>query len=280
VTEVMAAELVVEPLEPFGALLHGPDLRRAPDPTTAAALLGAVVEHGVVFLRDQPLSDEQHLALAATFGTLSVYPILAAAGEDVPLEFIEDTADDPPKADRWHSDITWLAQPPKLAFLSARVVPATGGDTIWADTQAAYEALPADARDALEPLRVHHAIGGAYDRFVGRYSDAVLEEARRRFGFTAEHPLVRTNPDSGRRSLFLAGYWMDHVVGFPRPASDALLATLMAWATQDRFTRRWRWRVDDLAIWDERRTMHLATGDHYPQHRLVRRCTVNGETPV
>jgi taurine dioxygenase len=273
-------DLVLEPLDPFGVVVSGVDLRIPPDEEVADALLGVVVQHGVAFLRDQALSDDEHLALARCFGSLSVYPILAAAGQDVPLEFIEDTADDPPKADRWHSDLTWLQRPPKLAFLSARIVPPTGGDTVWADTQAAYDALPTDLQEHLAALRVHHAIGGAYDRFVGRYSDEVLEQARRRFGFDAEHPLVRTNPDTGRRSLFLGGYWMDHVVGVPQPASDALLGMLMAWATHDRFTCRWHWRVDDLAIWDERRTLHLATSDHFPQHRLVRRCTVDGEVPL
>jgi taurine dioxygenase len=271
--------LELEPLEPLGVVVRGLDLRVTPDASVTAALLDAVVEHGVAFLHDQALSDDEHLALARCFGSLSVYPMLAAGGHDVPLEFIEDTADDPPKADRWHSDLTWLSRPPKLAFLSARIIPRSGGDTMWADTQAAYEALPADLQAQLDALCVHHSIGG-YDRFAGRFSDEVLEEARRRFGFDAEHPLVRTNPDSGRRSLFLGGYWMDHVVGVPRSASDALLGMLMTWATQARFTRRWHWRVDDLAIWDERRTMHVAVGDHYPQHRLVRRCTVDGEVPL
>jgi taurine dioxygenase len=279
-TTTASSTLALEPLEPFGAVIAGLDLRETPDADVTAALLAAVVAHGVVFLHDQALTDEQHLALARCFGELAVYPILAAAGEHVPLEFIEDTADDPPKADRWHTDLTWQQRPPKLAFLSARIVPATGGDTLWCDTQAAWDQLPPDTQQHLAPLRVHHSIGGAFDRFVGRYSEPVLEDARRRFGFEADHPLVRTNPDSGRRSLFLAGYWMEHVVDVPGPAGDALLSTLMAWATQDRFTCRWSWHVDDLAIWDERRTMHLATGDHFPQHRLVRRCTVVGEEPL
>jgi taurine dioxygenase len=279
-TATAPPDLALEPLAPFGAVISGLDLRRAPGPDLTAALLSAVVEHGVVFLHDQPLSDEEHLALGRCFGTLSVYPILAAAGEDVPLEFIEDTADDPPKADRWHTDLTWIRRPPKLAFLSARIIPPTGGDTLWCDTQAAHDALPADLRTSLAPLRVHHTFAGNSGAFLRRYSEEVFEIARQRSGLEADHPLVRTNPDSGRRSLFLGGYWMDGVVGAPGPLGDALLATLMAWATQDRFTIRWRWRADDFAIWDERRTMHLASGDHFPQHRLVRRCTVDGDVPV
>jgi taurine dioxygenase len=278
-TATAPVRLALEPLAPFGAVVSGLDLRDTPGRDLAAALLSAVVEHGVVFLHDQPLSDEQHLALGRAYGELAVYPIMAAAGEDVPLEWIEDSAEDPPKADRWHTDLTWQRRPPKLAFLSMRIAPATHGDTLWCDTQAAWDALPADAQAHLLPLHVHHTIGGNYHRFEERYPQSVLDDARRRFGFEADHPLVRTNPDSGRRSLFLGGYWMEHVLELPSPAGEALLAMLMAWATQERFTVRWKWAVDDLAIWDERRTMHLATNDHYPQHRKVRRCTVVGDEP-
>ena len=133
-TATASSRLALEPLEPFGAVIAGLDLRETPAADLTAALLAAVVEHGVVFLHDQALSDDEQLALAGCFGTLSVYPILAAAGEDVPLEFIEDTADDPPKADRWHTDLTWLrpreglapASAPALAGRRLRVAKAFG----------------------------------------------------------------------------------------------------------------------------------------------------------
>jgi taurine dioxygenase len=91
---------------------------------------------------------------------------------------------------------------------------------------------------------------------------------------------VRRNPESDRSALFLAGYWMDAIVGFARDESDLLLDYLMAQATSPAHTVRWQWQVDDLAVWDERRTMHIALGDHFPRHRKVRRCTVDGEVPM
>jgi taurine dioxygenase len=264
----------------FGAELSAPRLTELDD-DGIAELQAAVVEHGVVFLRDQHLSDTEHLALAARFGQLSVYPVLRLAGEERPLEFIEDTADDPPKADRWHSDLTWLVAPPKFAFLSMLVAPATGGDTVWADTQGAFEALSPVLRDVLTPLRVRHRVEPAsFDRFEARYGPEVGARFRTEYGDGALHPLVRRNPDSGRDALFLGGYWMDAIDGMHRWESDPLLEALMAHATQDDHTVRWHWTVGDLALWDERRTLHIATNDHYPQHRKVRRCTVDGEVPM
>jgi taurine dioxygenase len=241
----------------------------------------AVVDHGVVFVRDQPLTDDDQLDLARRFGSLSVYPVLRIAGQQRPLEFIEDTADDPPKADRWHSDLTWLAAPPMFGFLHMEIAPDVGGDTMWADTQGAYESLSPAFQEMLGSLRVHHQVEPfSFDRFEERFGSDVGGRFRAEFADGVVHPLVRRHPESGRSSLFLAGYWMDAIVGFERSESDLLLNYLMERATSPLHTVRWPWRVHDLAVWDERRTMHVALGDHYPRHRKVRRCTVDGEVPV
>jgi taurine dioxygenase len=133
----------------------------------------------------------------------------------------------------------------------------------------------------LRDLAVHYRIEPAA---MDRIATLVDEESGRRFkaeyAHGVDHPLVRRNPDSGRLALFLAGYWMDHIVGMTPEESAAILEFLMDHATQPRFQCRWRWAVDDLAIWDERRTMHLALPDHYPRHRKLRRCTIVGEIPL
>lgn len=263
----------------FGAEIEGLDLRRLEE-TDRARLRRAVVDHGVVFLRGQPLSDAEQLDLARGFGTLSVYPVLRIAGEDRPLEFIEDTVDDPPKADRWHTDLTWLPAPPKFAFLQMQIAPVTGGDTMWADTQGAYDALSPEFQRLLSGLRVRHRVEPHwFEGFEQRFGAEVGGRFRTEYADGVEHPLVRRHPETGRAALFLAGYWMDAIVGFSRAESDLLLDHLTELATSPEHTVRWRWRVDDLAVWDERRTMHIALGDHYPLHRKVRRCTVDGEVP-
>lgn len=264
----------------FGAEVVGIDTCY-PSPETCELLRSAVLDYGVVFLHGQALDDDEHLALAGHFGRLSMNPLLELTGQTSALEFIEDTAHDPPKADRWHTDITWLHAPPKFAFLSMRIAPDIGGDTMWADTQAAYETLPSDVQNNIRKLTVHRHVGEHFlNMFEQRFGPKVGAQFRTNYEPGANHPLVRRNDDTGRAALFLAGYWMDQVVGMPRDESDALLESLMSHATQPRFCVRWHWTVDDLVIWDERRTMHIALPDHYPRHRLVRRCTIQGDRPI
>jgi taurine dioxygenase len=275
-------QLQVEPVTAgFGAVVSGIDLAGDPSDADREALRRAVVAHGVVFLRGQRLTDEQHLALARSWGELHVYPPFRLAGQEVPLEWVEDTVDSPPKATRWHTDLSWEPRPPKFGLLSAQVVPDAGGDTIWADTAGAYDALSPVMKRCLEGLRVHHKVeAGSMDRLAALVAPEPGAAFRREYAGGVEQPLVRANGDDGRLALFVAGYWMDHIVGMSRSESDALLRFLMEHATQPRFQCRWRWSVHDLAIWDERRTMHIAMPDHYPRHRLLRRCTVVGERPL
>ncbi|MEO8695704.1 MAG: TauD/TfdA family dioxygenase [Acidimicrobiales bacterium] len=265
----------------FGAVLEGIDLSHDITHDDAAAIHDAVVTHGVVVVRNQPIDDDQQLALARHWGELQVYAPFRCAGMDVPLEWVEDNEASPPKAFRWHSDIPWEPRPPKFGMLSAKVVPDAGGDTVWADTAAAYDALSPTMQQLLCGLQVHYKIeANAMERIAGLVDVESAARFKNAYARGVEHPLVRRNPDSDRVALFMAGYWMDHIVGMHRDESDALLRFLHDHAVQPRFQCRWRWAVDDLVVWDERRTMHLALPDHYPRHRKLRRCTVVGEVPL
>jgi len=264
----------------LGAELHGLDLREPVCDDDFAALEQAILTHHVVFLRDQPLSDAQHLALAERFGKISLYPINAALGDELALETIEDSEDNPPKADHWHTDVTWIPEPPKLGILSAQEIPAYGGDTLWANLHAAYEALSPLMRERIDGLSVYHDAGASFWAGVAvALGEEKSREIRAKVAAGAEHPLVRTHPVTGRRALFVAGYFMQHILEMHEDESRMLLDYLMGHATQARFQCRWRWRPHDLAIWDERCTLHLALPDHYPQVRRMRRCTVDGERP-
>ena len=249
----------------LGAELRGIDLREELDAAGFEALEQAILEHHVVFLRDQPLSDEQHLALAQRFGPLSLYPLIEALGGEVALETIEDSADSPPKPAHWHTDVTWIPEPPKLGILCAQEIPPYGGDTIWASLHAAYDALSALMQQRIDSLSVFHDTG------EGFWADVELEqgaektrEIRAKVSAGAEHPLVRTHPVTGRKALFVAGYFMQRVVGMNEAESHMLLDFLMEHACQPRF---------------ERCTIHHALSDHFPQRRRMRRCTVDGERP-
>lgn len=273
------AKVEIEPLlSDFGAIVHGVEFR---DPDAVELLRDAAHEHGVIFLRDQKLSDEEHVESAKRFGELGVYPLQAAAGEFQPLEFIEDGPDDPPKADGWHTDVTWIESPPVMAFLSMLDVPNAGGDTLWVDTAKAYEALSPLMQEITHRLEVFHDINeGNRQIFLRKWGQEIIDLTKERYGMGSTHPLVRQHPVTGRRSLFVAGYFMRHIVGMTEAESESMMTFLMRHATAPERSIRWRWKENDFAIWDERRTMHRALGDHFPRHRRVRRCTVLGERPA
>jgi taurine dioxygenase len=263
----------------IGAVVDGVDLA---DPTDEefAAVDQALLDHQVLFFHDQALTDDEHLALAARFGEPSIFPVAKVLGGDTRLQYIEDTEDSPPDADDWHTDVTWIAEPPQVALLSARVIPEVGGDTLWSSLTAAYEALSPTMQAVCAGLTVRHHRGQDFDDRVGRFLDAdqmrLLEESYP----SVEHPLLRTHPRNGRTALFLSGLFMQEIVGMTADESDALLGFLRRHGQNPNFQVRWRWRADDLAIWDERVTNHRALSDHYPQHRVMRRVTVDGERPA
>jgi taurine dioxygenase len=272
----------IEPMTAtFGAVLHGIDLAGGVTDEVCTIIHDAVVTHGVVAMRNQAIGDDDMLAMARRWGELQVYAPFRCAGMDEPLEWVEDNEASPPKAFRWHTDIPWEPRPPKFGMLSAKVVPDAGGDTMWVDTAAAYDALSPTMQQMIESLLVHYKIGAAsMDRLATLVDEEGAAKFRAAYAQGVDHPLVRRNADSGRLALFVAGYWMDHIVGMKPDESEPLLRFLNDHAAQPRFQCRWRWSVDDLVIWDERRTMHLAVPDHYPRHRKLRRCTVVGEVPV
>jgi len=225
----------------FGVVMQGVDLAAGVTAEAARAVHDAVVRHGVVVLRGQRIDDDQQLALARSWGELQVYAPLRCAGVDVPLEWVEDSETSPPKAFRWHTDIPFEARPPKFGILAAKIVPDAGGDTMWADMAAAFDALSPAMQRLLSGLRVHFRIeAAAMDRLAALTGDDLEAAARFRAEYATgvDHPLVRYNPDSGRLALYAAGYWMDHIVGLHPVESEALLRFVHEHVTQPRFQCR------------------------------------------
>jgi taurine dioxygenase len=262
----------------LGAVVSGVDLREPLTDGDFTTIHDALVEHQVLFFRDQDLDDDQQRAFASRFGTLGVFPVARMMGSDRDMSYIEDTADSPPDADGWHTDISWVVEPPRIAVLNARIIPEYGGDTMWASLFAAYDALSPRMRAICNQLTVFHRAGPAFLEAIGR-SIGAEAAARVEHEFPpAEHPLVRTHPVSGRRALYLSGF-MDQVVGMHRDESDALLGYLQSLIENPNLQVRWHWRAFDLAVWDEASTNHRALSDHFPQHRMMRRCTIDGDRP-
>jgi len=265
----------------IGAIVANVDLTLPLTDETFETLHAALVEYQVLFFRDQDLTEDQHRAVAARFGTLSIYPAQRLAGDTSELSYIADNAKSPPKADDWHTDISWLPEPPRYAFLNARQIPEHGGDTMWASLYAAYDALSPAMQEMCGRLTALHAPSPkqlAAFRSSGRFGPEVAEKIEQIFQ-PVEHPLVRTHPISGRRALYLSTGFLQRIVGVTDSESEMLKNHLNALLDDPNVQVRWNWRPFDFAIWDEASTNHRALSDHYPQERLVRRCTVDGDRP-
>ena len=264
----------------LGAEITGADLRH-PD-LDFGAVYRAFLEHEVIFFRGVHLTAEEQLALGRRFGTPSIYPVARLLGATEPtMTVIEDGPDSPNRADRWHTDVTWTQTPPKAALLHMELVPEVGGDTLWASATRAYETLSPRVQDFFCSLTVVHSNEGFLERVAqkaGEKSETIIEAIKRDYG-PVEHPLVRTHPETGKRALLYAEQFIDHVAGVGRAESDMVLNFLREHVNDVSLHCRWQWQPGDLAIWDERSTLHRAAADHFPQRRIIRRLEIDGDRP-
>jgi taurine dioxygenase len=271
----------VSPLAPtIGAVIGGVSLADPLDEELFHQLNRALLEWKVIFFRDQELTPQQQAAFAAHWGPLESHPFIGLrddqrdeAPEVVRLEKNESFSG---YENTWHSDVTWREVPSLGSVLRAIEVPDTGGDTCWADMGAAYDCLPAFVRDRVDDLVAEH------DWIVtfGRFMDPDRKAALRKDFPPAHHPVVRTHPETGRRTLYVNRAFTQHLVDVDPDESRQLLEILYAQASFPEYQCRWRWRVGDIAFWDNRSTQHYAISDYAPQRRVMERITVIGDRPV
>ncbi|MEY5097360.1 MAG: hypothetical protein RJA36_79 [Pseudomonadota bacterium] len=272
---------VAEPYTPtIGATIHGLDLSQPLDGTTQAELRRALAEHEVIFFRDQQLTPAQQVEFSRLFGNVAevkaFFPRLADQPE---IEIVESTAERPRAAGNWHADITWRDNPPVGTSLYAQVIPASGGDTIWASLTRAYASLPPAFQAYLETLTAVHSweISNWTEYLLHKdASGEQLREARAKYP-PVEHPVVRVHPLTGRKILYVNPTFTSRIKGLPRAQSDALLTPLFDLAQVPEFQARLRWQAGTLAVWDNRSTQHYAVGDYFPAQRLLHRITFTAE---
>ena len=243
----------------------------------------AVHAYEVVFVRGAHLNEDDHLAFGRRLGDVQVFPVAKLLGASEPTTTVIRDGPRGLDTDHWHTDVTWIETPPDYAVLQALEVPERGGDTLWASTTAAFEALSPLLQERLEGLEVRHD-NESFIRGVRRASepgaatDGLVAALREQYP-PVVHPLVRTHPQTGRRALYLGGDFMRGIVGMSDAESQALLGFLQRHIEDPRFHCRWSWQVGDVAIWDERSTNHRSAGDHFPQARALRRIEVRGPEP-
>ncbi|MCZ6887153.1 MAG: TauD/TfdA family dioxygenase [Gammaproteobacteria bacterium] len=275
-----APDLEVIKLTPtIGAEIQGIDLRRTPDAVLAELLRGLLVEHKVIFFREQDLTREQHLAFARCFGDLELFPFSQGPEGYPEILVLENDADRAPFNNHWHSDVTWRLEPSLGSVLYCHESPETGGDTLFADMEAAYENLDDATKQQIDgryALHDHHPFRrGMRARGV---SEDEIEATREKYP-VARHPIVRTHPESGRKSLYVNATFTRQIDGMEKTESDELLQRLYRQASIPEHQCRFRWRKHSIAFWDNRSTQHYAAADFFPMRRYMERVTVVGDVP-
>lgn len=278
--------IAVRPLTPrIGAEIGGVDLAEELDEGTFDAIHRALLAHRVVFFRDQRLDGEAQIAFARRFGPLTLahptsYPVEGAP----PLLDLDSGTGG--HADQWHTDVTFVEQPPDVSVLRAIVVPEVGGDTLWASTVAGYDALRPELRQLAEQLRAVHSNNYDYARVDVGQLEGDVDSARIAFYrqfvstvFETEHPLVRVHPETGERALLL-GSFVQRIIGYTTGESADLVRLFQNYVTRPDNTVRWQWQEGDVAVWDNRSTQHYATYNYGDSHRKVQRVTTVGSVPV
>jgi len=271
----------------IGAEIRGVRLSGDLDAATVGAIEDALVRHKVIFFRGQDhLDNTSHEAFAALLGDPVAHPTVPVAEGSkylLDLDSKEGYA-----ASSWHTDVTFVDAYPKASILRALTVPEAGGDTVWANTETAYEGLPETLRQLANTLWALHT--NDYD-YAARFSitkdSADQAKGREKFQksvfastiYETEHPLVRVHPVSGQRSLVL-GHFVKQFVGLNQKDSARLYDIFQEHITREENVVRWRWQAGDVAIWDNRATQHRAVADFGFQRRTLRRATVHGPAPV
>ena len=264
----------------LGAEVHGIDLKLSLSRATFTAFEAALIEHKVLVVRDQHLTTEQHVALSRRFGELEVHPMRPQGA--VPEILVLDNHKDNPvlSTDVWHSDTTFRENPTKYTILRCQIMPKVGGDTLFADMEAAYEGLSPTFKEMIRDLKAVHDFQNFRVLFKNTDEDrAKLRKMELRFP-NPTHPVVRTHPVSGRKCIYVNPQFTARIAGLEPEESRAILTVLFAQVHVPEYQFRVRWTPGMIIFWDNQSTQHYAANDYYPERRRMERTAVVGGVPV
>jgi len=281
VTAVAYRTITVAPIAgALGAEIGGVDLATDLADETVAEIRRAWLEHLVVFFRDQDVSLDAFHAFARRIGEPVEYPFVKGMDDYPEIITVSKLPHETVNfGGIWHSDTVYLERPPMATLLVAREVPPFGGDTLFANMYAAYDALSPGMQRMLAPLRAVHssALADVSKTREDRIRDAGNGEARE---YLSEHPVVRTHPETGRRALYVNVAHTSRFAGFTDDESRPLLQFLFAHSVRPEFTCRFRWGVGSIALWDNRCAMHNPINDYHGYTRTMHRITLAGDLPA
>ena len=263
----------------LGAEISGIDLTgelRAEDYRAIRAML---VEHEVIFFRNQDVTPAQQHALASSFGPLQTHPAYATVEGFPEITILESTADKPSKIECWHSDMTVRKHPPMGTVLRSKVIPEKGGDTLWSSMTSAYDGLSAQMQTFLAELTAVHDFSYGFKESLAEQGGAERLARAVADNPPVHHPVIRTHPESGKKVIFVNPLFTTHIVGLPAAESRAILEFLYQHNTTSEFTCRFAWEANCIAIWDNRSTQHKPVNDYFPAYRCLERIVIDGDKP-
>ena len=279
----------VEPLTcTIGAEISNVNIGEAArDADLMGEIRALLLKHKVIFFRDQDISRADHVAFARHFGALEDHPVAGSDPDHPGLVRIYKSPDSPNDRyeNAWHTDATWRDKPPFGCVLRCVECPEVGGDTMWVNMAAAYERLPEHVKAQIAGLRARHSIEASFGAAMPIEKRLALKA---QFP-DAEHPVVRTHPETGEKVLFVNAF-TTHFTNFHTaenvrfgqdysPGASQLLNYLISQAFVPEFQVRWRWKPNSVAFWDNRSTQHYAVMDYPPCHRKMERASIVGDLP-
>ena len=262
----------------LGAEISGVDLSRELPDDTIAAIRQALVEHQVIFLRDQDLTPARQVAFGRRFGPLNIHPyVQGMAGQPEVMEIVKEPSDRINFGGGWHSDMSFLETPAIGSILYAVELPEWGGDTLFASQAAAFEALSPGLQATLEGLNAVHSASREYSAQGASAQKRGAMQVAEADGYVGEyvHPLVLVHPESGRKALYVNPAFTLRIDGWKTRESKALLDNLFDHCRYEAFTTRFHWAKGSVAFWDNRSVWHFALNDYPGQRRHMRRVTVD-----
>ncbi len=264
----------------LGAFVRDVNVATAIDSNEAfESIVHALRKHQVLIFRDQHLAPPQLRAFAERFGAIEPHPAYEVVADTRDVQILESTQQKPSKIERWHSDMTFRPAPPKLTMLHGKVIPAFGGDTLFASMTAAYDALSHAMQTFLDGLTATHDFAHGFQESLAEPGGRERLAGALAANPAVMHPLIRTHPETGRKAIYVNSLFTVRINELAPSESRTLLDMLYRHVVIDEFTLRVNWAPETLVIWDNRATQHKPVNDFFPQHRLMHRVTVVGDAP-
>lgn len=263
----------------LGAEVSQIDLTQSLPDDVGQELRALLNEHEVLFFRNQPIEPQRQKDLASIFGPLQTHPAYSSVDGIPEVMMLESTRENPSKIEVWHSDMTFRQHPPSVTVLRGVVIPAVGGDTLWASMTTAYDTLSSGMQRYLDTLVAVHDFSHGFRESLAepggreRLAEAVAANP------PVRHPVIQTHPETGKKALFVNALFTTHIEGVSPLESSEILRFLYAHAVRPELTCRFQWQADSVVIWDNRSTQHKPVNDFFPATRRLHRVVSEGDNP-